>query len=494
MRDAYVHLQTETVFESGGLLKNGESPLSFLKCIEHKDADNWTLDVQVLTDYSDVIVKDYIIYLNTVYGYQPFRIGNITRSKVISFQCKHIGYDLLNFVIENSTSVELNCQDAMQFLLDHLVPSGSFTVYSDIQSIKTISIAGLSGYNAFVALAEAYGGFLDFDGFQIRITEGIGGDRGVNIEYGMNLIDAEVTENWDKVVTELMPTGTGGITIPGGWLFSEIDYGIPYRKIIPFETDNVDDLQFVASLYLAKYQYPMINYRVKAHLTDNDVFIGDTILAIAPNFTIMMKVFAYDSDRITETVSSTEFGNYRTNPKSFIDNLKGEIEAHTIQKARLMIDETNGILKAMAAQVDIIGVDLEHITAEQTAINVKVDGVTTTITYQAENIENLQGQIDENGNAITAVDNRLTTHQTFFKQSASGLEIGRSDSPAQVLIGFDENDDSQVVITDGNSPTTIIKSNSTQTPNLVVTESARVGNHKIQKLTGSVTETVFLPI
>lgn len=52
---------------------------------------------------------------------------------------------------------------------------------------------------------ERWGGHIVRDNFNISILDKIGEDRGVVLAYGKNITTAEAEENWDNVVTKLMP-------------------------------------------------------------------------------------------------------------------------------------------------------------------------------------------------------------------------------------------------------------------------------------------------
>jgi phage minor structural protein len=185
----HAFLPSDTDFTS-----NGERPVSLLKAIEKKDKDTWEVEISASLDYLDVIKQDYILHMPTKYGYQPFRIDNPeTINNSIRSIAKHIAYDLKNYLVTLATPIEMNCTEAMNEVLTHAYPSCSFSVYSDIASIKTFSIENMTLFDAMVELSKRYNGHLDFDGFQVRITAEQGEDRGVNIEYGANLQGAKVT-------------------------------------------------------------------------------------------------------------------------------------------------------------------------------------------------------------------------------------------------------------------------------------------------------------
>lgn len=73
-------------------------------------------------------------------------------------------------------------------------------------------------------------------------------DRGAVISYGKNLKDCTVDENWDDVVTKLIPIGYKEIRLPEGYLSIVSPYQKTYEKEIEFElseslTEQVEALE-----------------------------------------------------------------------------------------------------------------------------------------------------------------------------------------------------------------------------------------------------------
>ena len=345
MSDIFAFLPTATSF-----LTNGIRPVQLSKALEKKDKDTWEVEIIADLTYADVIKQDYILFMKSKYGYQPFRINNIEVDNYLNSIAKHIGFDTKNYHVTLSTSINVNCSAAMQGALAHAYPTCPFTVYSDIPGLRTLTLENMNLYDTFTAIADAYNGYLDFDGYQVRIMANEGENRGVTVEYQKNLIGATVTENWDLVVTDLMPVTLRGLTIPTTWLHSTITYNRAYSRRVEFDTDTVENLQFLAGLYLARHEVPRINYVVKSEVLQN-VYRGDTIYCQARQFTIFMEVISYENDILRDVVTAAEFGNYRNTLKTFFGTLRSDIQAVTLQKAQIRIDEVKGTISLMAIDV-----------------------------------------------------------------------------------------------------------------------------------------------
>jgi len=397
MKDIFVHLPTETVFTSGGLLKNGEGALFPSKCVEKKDANTWEVELIAPLEYQTLLKHDYILYLESRYGYQPFRINNPEVGQSIRTTAKHVGYDLKNYYISNSTLVDATVEETMQGVVDNAYPACPFTVYSDITGIDTISVFEKSVYDGHVEIAEKSGGYLDFDHFQIRITETEGSDNDETIEYEKNLEGADVIENWDNVVTDLFPVGNNGLTLPEGWLHADIGYDRPYTKRMEFDTDTEENLRFVATMHLARFKYPNINYDVKSTAIQN-VKLGDIIQVVSSKFTIQTNVIAYTYDVLKEVVTQVEFGNFRNTLRNYFGNLRAEIEKATLRKAQLKIDDANGKIDAFAETVTI---EIREFSDELNSVNETVDNVKRNILF------------DENGVTVGAPGSGAKTNMDF---------------------------------------------------------------------------------
>lgn len=60
-------------------------------------------------------------------------------------------------------------------------------------------------------------------------------DRGVVISHGKNLAYCEIDENWDNVVTKLIPVGYKGATLPEGFISVPSPYQKVYERTIEFD-------------------------------------------------------------------------------------------------------------------------------------------------------------------------------------------------------------------------------------------------------------------
>lgn len=327
--------------DSNGLISNGDYVINPIECVEHRELGEWYLEVE--TKIEDFIIQDAIcVVVTKEKGEQPFRIRNIEVGETIVFEAWHIGFDTQNYAIELSFVLNQDCQDAIETLLLNTMPSNSpFTAYSDISTLSVHSVENMSVYDALLSIADHYNGVLDFDKWQIRIVSSIGADNGVTLAYGKNIQESEVYENWDNVVTKMKPIGNDGITLSPVWLTADVSYSKPYAKIVRFDTDSVENLSFVAQMYLDRFKVPQVNYKVKANVVQN-ISLGDTIHVDALQFEIDATVLSYKFDVNLQRIIEVEFGNYRRTVEGAFDTLKTEVTNTTLE-----VVDTKGYIRSL---------------------------------------------------------------------------------------------------------------------------------------------------
>lgn len=370
-----IFLPQDTDFSS-----NGEKAVNPFSCIEHRESTAWYVLAKFGLEDVDLLKQDYILIVETKEkGNQPFRIHNIEVGSFIHVTAHHIGYDTKHYAVELSTVLNGNANACLVELKSNITPSVTpFVFSSNVTTLKSFSVIDVSLYEALTQIASEYNAYLDFDGWNVYILDSMGQDRGINIEYGKNLESAQVTEDWELVVTKLKPIGNNGLTLTPEWLTADISYAKPYTKIMQFDTDSVENLALVAQLYLDRYKYPRINYSVQSSLASDGIAtisvnthgqleaytheqlaefthaqlesnsksayfgLGDTIYVKARQFTVLTDVISYDYNVLTKYVVGIEFGNYRPTVKNFFNEMLSNVEEKTAKRVQVKIDQLNG--------------------------------------------------------------------------------------------------------------------------------------------------------
>ena len=342
--------KTETNFNS-----NGDKIINAIKA-RVKKVDNGEFSLELETDLS--YVSDFeegrIVVAPTPQGEQYFRISNVKKTKnKLTTKCLHVFFDSKNYLIEDSYVYQLNCNAALDHLNSATEPTSEFTTISDITTVNSYRCVRRSLYEAIQTLIERYGGHLVMDKFNIGIRQNIGQDKGVIVRYAKNLQEITCTENWDNVVTKLMPVGKDGLLLPNKYVMSETQYVLPYTKSLNFSQDNIvqddyttddgqpdveayeaallADLEGQAQRYVDANCVPSVNYTTKANIPITD--IGDTVQVIDERLglTLTTNVISYEYDIILGKYRSVQFGNF----KPTLEGLTTQIANQT----QIIIDE-----------------------------------------------------------------------------------------------------------------------------------------------------------
>lgn len=340
-------------------MTNGDKIISPLRAKIHKEDNGaFFIDLEADLSYIDDLTEGRIIIADTPQGDQAFRVGNVEKTRFkIKTRCYHVFYDSENYLIADSYVVEKNCNDALDHLnmaTDNVSP---FTTLSDVQTIKSFRCVRKSLYEAISTVLERWGGHLVRDNFNIQIRNSIGQDNGVTVRYAKNLKEITCEENWDDVVTKLMPVGKDGLLLPEQYLYSDTQYALPYTKTVSFtqeieeedyETEDaynealIDDLRIQAQNYLEENCVPKVNYTLKANL-EKISDVGDTIAVIDERLGINLvtHLIAYDYDCILKQYTELEFGNFQQK----LSNLVSGITSSTQQQ----IDENNATIQVIVS-------------------------------------------------------------------------------------------------------------------------------------------------
>lgn len=357
--------QTDKIF-----LSNGDKVIIPLKAKVHKEDNGaYYLDLETGLEYANDLVQGNIIVAPTPQGEQAFRLSNPEKTKSkVRIRAYHVYYDSENYLIADSYVVDKNCNDALDHLnnaTDNLSP---FTTLSNIGNINSFRCVRKSLYEAINTVLERWGGHLVRDNFNIKIMDTIGQDNGVTVRYAKNLKEITCIENWDNVVTKLMPVGKDGLLLPEEYIYSENQYSIPYTKTVSFEQNDIleddykdsdgnldeeayqnaliEDLRQQAVTYVTKNSIPQINYTLNANL-EKISDVGDVIQVIDERIgiNILTSLIAYDYDCILDKYTELEFGNFTQK----LSNLIPSISANTSEAIN---EANNNIIVQLGAALE----------------------------------------------------------------------------------------------------------------------------------------------
>jgi len=475
---------------------NGDVVLQPLKAKVHKeDNGDYYLDLETGLDYVDYMVEGNIVVVDTPQGDQAFRITNPqkTRSK-ITVKAWHVFYDSENYLIEDSYVVDKNCNDALDHLNNATTPTSPFTTISDVATVDSYRCVRTSLYGAIQTVLERWGGHLVRDNFNIAIRTGIGQDNGVTVRYKKNLREITCEENWDNVVTQLLPVGKDGLLLnaldetESLYVYSEIQYAIPYVKTVSFDQDideetytdpegNLDetaykqalleDLLQQAQAYVDTNSLPQVNYTMRANI-DKVSDIGDTIEVIDERLGIdlMTNIIAFDYDCILGKYTEIEFGNFKNTLSNLVSNITASVDktaTEAVQNATAQItgelqQATDNILAVMGNSYVIYDGDMIMIVdklPKEEATNVilmnnggigfsqsGINGTFTsawsidgTLNMQAINVINLVADMIKGG--TLKLGSHLNASGIFELYDNANNIIGQMDKDGLKMYGLD---------------------------------------------------------
>lgn len=352
--------QTDKTFSS-----NGDAVIQPLKAKVHKeDNGDYYLNLETGLDYVDYLVEGNIVVAPTPQGEQAFRIGNVTKTKSkLASKCYHVFYDSKNYLIADSYVVDKTCNDALDHLNSATEPQSEFQTLSDVATIDSYRCVRKSLYEAIRTVLDRWGGHLVRNNFDIEIRATIGQDNGVVIQYKKNLKDITCEENWDNVITKILPVGKDGILLNAVdpeadiYITSATQYDLPYTKTVSFSQDDileenypseedykqalVSDLIVQATSYLEQNDVPQVNYTLKANL-EKITDVGDIVEVIDDRLGINLttNVIGFDYDCILGKYTEIEFGNF----KKTISGLAGNITASVSNTIDVQFQDISGTI------------------------------------------------------------------------------------------------------------------------------------------------------
>lgn len=397
---------------------NGDIVINPFKAKVHKeDNGDYYLNIEASIKYADFLVTGNIIVADTPQGAQAFRITNPTKkSNKISVKAWHVFYDSENYLIQDSYVVDMNCNNALDHLNRATEPTSEFTTISDVSTVDSYRCVRKSLYEAIQTVLERWGGHLVRDNFNIKIMSKIGVDNGVTVRYAKNLKDLTCEENWDNVVTKLLPVGKDGILLnnldatASVYITSEKQWEIPYTKTVSFEQNDIeeenyadeatykqaliDDLREQAMRYIEENCVPQVNYTMKANL-EKVTDVGDIVEVIDDRLGIhlLTNVIAFEYDCILEKYTEIEFGNFKRTLGGFASGIVN----NATQSAK---DEVNSTLQSATDTI------IQNVTGSFTNSYVQYDGTKILILDKMPKDE-AKNVILINNNGIAFSDNGI---------------------------------------------------------------------------------------
>mgnify|MGYP000870216311 CR=1 FL=1 len=344
--------------------------------VRKEDNGDYYLDLRDSSTNAHLYVRDYIVAVDTPWGRQGFRVATSkVKGTKVDIKAYHLFYDAKNYLIVDSYVVSNDADYALDHLNSATDVTSPFTTISDITGINSLRIVRKDLYTAFLSVVDRWGGHLDLDNWGVAVRETIGQDRGVTIAYGKNITDYAIGDNWDDVVTKLLPVGKDGLMLDDTYVeYNADDYSQPYSRVLTFDQGDIDpdnyrdeagvldetayiddlklDLLAQAQTYLSQNHYPKVNYSFSAFI-EGITDIGDVIRVNHPRLTVPLEtnVIAIEYNAIAERVDKVEFGNFNPKLSNLVNNTQTAIDTATEQ---VQVGVTSAFNKALTDATNTI--------------------------------------------------------------------------------------------------------------------------------------------
>ena len=288
-----------------------------------------------------------------IYGYEKVIAGTIT------VNCQHISYDLCNAPVKafkagkddnankvltgDSNSIKknivsisgLNLSSKFTFSSDVTGKAQREKGYFEVETPTSVRAALLDGDDS---VKGCFGGDLIFDNYTVTLAKTGGQDRGVVIEYGIDLMDLQQEHNISEMYTGVYPFYTynnknnnqvvtyGDIqyakNVPAEYKMHRI-FPLDLTSYFPNQAENSapdkKDLNSKAEEWMKKednFGQPEINLTISYAALGQDVQLYDAVTVRFPKLGIDVKtkVCGYTYDVLRERMEEVEVG--KTKPSA----------------------------------------------------------------------------------------------------------------------------------------------------------------------------------
>lgn len=331
--------------------------------VKKKSLNGWYIDVEIPIKYKEYIKADKLCVVKTKSKLNPqaFRINKNIKytTKKIKFTAEHVMFDSRKYALLDVRPTDLNGLNGLKYINERTDKTSPFSIVSsDVENINTAYLVRKNLLEAWEIFEERWGGVFDADNWNISFKQKVGNDNGETIAYGKNMQGFEILEDWSNVCTKILPVGPNGLLLKEVYLESEVQYEVPYTKIVEFQTKLESEKQTEANLlnelknnaeeYLEEYGIPQVSYTVESNINQK-LEIGDTIKVLHPSVKIFTEVLEYEYDLISEKVKSLTFGNYKRDVKAKFDSIKNNIETikQSVSNQEITIKEQTDLINSL---------------------------------------------------------------------------------------------------------------------------------------------------
>ena len=313
---------------------------------------------------------------------QTFEISRIVKdsSNIVKIYGQHISHKLEYMVLRNATAFNGSAFSALSIWRGALIGDLTFDVWSDIQTtgkgVFDISkmenarqaLGGVEG-----SILDIYGGEYEFDNMTVRLHKQLGRTAPTVLEYGRNILSAELDETIESAYTSVLPFATYTpdkpegdtsdsqpdpvtVTLPENYVDSKYKALYAHRriKVVDFSSEfksdskskdipTPDKLRKIANDYMERNAIGKPKINIKIEYTDlaktldyadngwiEELELCDIVPIYYPQIGLTdetAKVTTVTYDFINERNESVEFGDIGTNVRATMQSgLAGRVD------------------------------------------------------------------------------------------------------------------------------------------------------------------------
>ena len=313
---------------------------------------------------------------------QTFEISRIVKdsSNIVKIYGQHISHKLEYMALRNATAFAGSAYSALGIWKGALIGDLRFDVWSDIQTVgKGVfdiskmenarqALGGVEG-----SILDIYGGEYEFDNMTVRLHKQLGRTAPTVLEYGRNILSAELDETIESSYTSVLPFATYTpdkpegdtsdsqpdtvtVTLPESYVNSKYKDLYAHRriKVVDFSSEfksdgknkdipTVEKLRKMATDYMDRNAIgkPKINIKIEyadlaktLDYADNgwieELELCDIVPIYYPQIGLTdetAKVTTVTYDFVNERNESVEFGDIGTNVRATMQNgLAGKVD------------------------------------------------------------------------------------------------------------------------------------------------------------------------
>lgn len=331
-----------------------------------------------------MITKDGVIKAPTPYSQgQLFSIYDIKKDMSgLNIQARHIFFDLRKKICLDIRAVSTTAEEALNKLLE----GTKFRGHSNLSTVSTCyfervnKIAAING-DKDNTLLNRWGGEIFLDNFDIYINDRVGREEGPRIRYSVNMLNVELSENWDGVITRAYPIAYDGVMLPEKYIDSNLigNYRDIYENYVEMsdlklKNNSEDEEGFeteeelfnamrsrIKELYKNGLDKPTIsgetdfailnNYEKDALNELNKVMLGDTVTIEHEEIGIDLKArcIAIEWNMLTKEIKST-IGEFQRNIFNEASKNNSIIDKITNPNGSINPNSMEGVINALQVQ------------------------------------------------------------------------------------------------------------------------------------------------